>query len=244
MEVYRMKYNKNSIELLSEKLAVLKKNDENLSEEEKKKYEKGFQKIKKEIEQLIYDAVQLHIIMNWEFLKEDESEARTTFKKAWDYTDAMCFNPINKQKLLDIAYNSYDIDLIIRQADIFLADMEMELYYPYWKRCCKELSDNDFVWNIDKKKLDYRYYNILANMYYHPTNHIWVNNSENGNGFWKCGGLSPEYEDNIKFNEQIRQENVKKISAFWKKVNEEKSKKIIDFNPDMSVISMAQSISM
>lgn len=229
---YVMKYDINAIEILDEKLEILKKNDENVSAEDlRTKYAKAYNRLKNEISEAIYNAVHVLNVMSWDFFEKDEKEAVDILREAYKTINERCFNPENKEKLEKLAFCSYSSDLIYRQAELMIGNLEVDVYFPYWEKYCVH-AEPGFHWNLDKEDTQYDIYNPLCDAYWKESYHLWVNNNEDGTPYWRGGGLSPFREYNIQYQADRNKYDKEKIDEFWRDYYQ-KAGKILTFDDEL-----------
>ena len=198
------------IMLLPKKLEALKKNDEWLTKvEDKAKYAGAYNKLRSEIESLIFNGLKI-FSYPWKF--EDEKEKEAVLSRFYQSLDR--FWEDSKQPILDIAFESYDENLIFTQAELLLGTYEVDYYYPYFRSKCKVCEKSDFKW-ADKEEVNYQIYNPLLDAWWHPTSHVWVTWIDDKPGF--CGFcMSPSYTENIKSLHRQMEIDKERVDAFWK----------------------------
>lgn len=215
-------YNEMDVLKLNDKLEILRKNDEVLTQEEKNgRYKKAYNALIQEIKDIIFNCIHTISVMNWDYLPEDEKEKEETIKKAHQLIDERLFN--NKDAADDfyyVVFNSYSEDLTYRKAELLIGNLEMELYYPYWQKMCKKIKSTDFVWMYPQNNynVEYKFFNLLNSSFWHPEYHLWVGN-QGDRGYFNGGGDSPIREEAQASHDMRFQIDKEKLDEFYESMN-------------------------
>lgn len=204
-----MKYNEKDILNLQERLDVLRKNIENIPPDEQEgKYKGALDKLRAEIEDMIYNCIHSLFVYGWVFMDNDTEKKEKILNEAHEYIDAVCFNKVNKKKLLDITFTYYDQNMLYATAGIILSSMELDIYYPYWQAHCLSVKENDGP---------YTYYNEIIDMYWNQKSKQWQNQTNIGFAIYG-NNLSPIYEEAVSKYEGERENDINTITKIQKKV--------------------------
>ena len=148
-------------EELLEKLGKLKRNEAQMSQEQRERYAPQLEKMRKRIQSLALTFGRSFLFYGMVFARGDETEV--TRVRA-----VLLENEIRdaERDALAVLFSSYDFDEYLR----VLLPVQIKLFHlgygPYWVRHCREVSDKD-------SEAEFSHYNDLIDMYWVPAWHEW-----------------------------------------------------------------------